>query len=66
MTIDKLHEMSAETLNTELLALRRQQFNLRIKKATGQLSTTHDLRSVRRNIARIKMKLAEKAGMRDE
>ena len=40
----------------------REQFNLRMQKATGQLSQTHLLKQVRRDIARVKTVLNEKAG----
>ena len=43
-----------EDLNKELLELRREQFNLRIQQATGQLSRNHEHRRVRKSIARIK------------
>lgn len=66
MKSSQLHEMSVEVLKKELLALLREQFNLRIKKSTGQLTTTHNFRLVRRNIARIHTKLAEKAGISHE
>jgi len=41
-------------LNAELEALRKEQFNLRMQAATGQLTQTHRMREVRRNIARVK------------
>ena len=43
-----------EDLNNELLELRREQFNLRIQQATGQLTRNHEHRRVRKSIARIK------------
>ena len=43
-----------EDLNKELLELRREQFNLRIQQATGQLTRNHEHRRVRKSIARIK------------
>ena len=43
-----------EDLNKELLELRREQFNLRIQQATGQLIRNHEHRRVRKSIARIK------------
>jgi len=53
---------SVEELNAELLGLLREQFNLRMQAATGQLAQTHLLKTVRRDIARVKTILAEKAG----
>ena len=41
-------------LTAELEALRKEQFNLRMQAATGQLAQTHRMREVRRNIARVK------------
>lgn len=43
-----------EDLNKELLELRREQFNLRIQQATGQLTRNHEHCRVRKSIARIK------------
>ena len=61
MSIKEYRELSNEELNTELLSLHDERFKLTIKKATGQLSKPHLLRKVRRNIARIKMLMNEKA-----
>ncbi|MEM7765281.1 MAG: 50S ribosomal protein L29 [Pseudomonadota bacterium] len=49
-----LRDMSTSALEEELLKLRREQFNLRMQKATGQEMQMHDFRRVRRDIARIK------------
>ena len=54
-----LRNKTATELNDELIALRREQFNLRVQKATGQLSQTHQFGQIRRDIARIKTVLAE-------
>ena len=62
MKASELGEKSVEELNAELLGLLREQFNLRMQKSTGQLAQTHTLKTVRRNIARIKTILNEKAG----
>ncbi|MEZ5485767.1 MAG: 50S ribosomal protein L29, partial [Lysobacteraceae bacterium] len=53
-------QKSAEELNTELLNLRKEQFNLRMQKGTGQLTQTHQMKRVRREIAQIKMLLGDK------
>ena len=50
-----------DELKTELEALKKEQFNLRFQKATGQLENTARIRSVRRDIARIRTIAAEKA-----
>jgi large subunit ribosomal protein L29 len=61
MKATELKEKSVEELNTELLSLLREQFNLRMQASTGQLEKTDQLRKVRRNIARVKTILTEKA-----
>ena len=53
-TINELREKSAEQLKAHLLDLRKEQFSLRMQRATGQLSKTHETRRVRREIARVK------------
>ncbi|NOZ09811.1 MAG: 50S ribosomal protein L29 [Gammaproteobacteria bacterium] len=60
----KAHEMrakSVEDLNTELQDLLREQFNLRMQNATGQLANHTLIRNVRHNIARVRTVLTEKA-----
>ncbi|CEO37971.1 50S ribosomal protein L29 [Photobacterium kishitanii] len=57
-----LRAKSVEELNAELVNLLREQFNLRMQAATGQLQQTHNLKTVRRDIARVKTVLTEKAG----
>ena len=60
MKASELKEMSIEELNKELFALRREAFNLRMQKATDQLTRPHLVRVARRNIARVKTILQEK------
>jgi large subunit ribosomal protein L29 len=62
MKANELKEKSIEELNAELLELLREQFNYRMQASTGQLAQTHLLRTVRRNIARVKTIITEKAG----
>ncbi|CUA84523.1 MULTISPECIES: 50S ribosomal protein L29 [Pseudidiomarina] len=62
MKANELKEKTVEQLNEELLGLRREQFNLRMQAATGQLNQTHMLKQVRRDIARVKTILNQKAG----
>ncbi len=62
MKASELREKSVEELNAELLNLLREQFNLRMQAATGQLKQTHTLKTVRRDIARVKTVLNQKAG----
>ncbi len=60
MKASELREKSVEELKQELLNLSREKFNLRMQKGTGQLARPHQLKAVRRNIARIKTILNEK------
>ncbi len=60
MKPSELREMSPQALGDELLKLRKEQFNLRMQKASGQLGQPHLLTEARRNVARIKTILAEK------
>lgn len=62
MKANELREKTVEQLNEQLLELLRDQFNLRMQKATGQLSQSHLLSQVRRDIARVKTVLNQKAG----
>ena len=54
-----LRNKTTAELDEELIALRREQFNLRMQKATGQLAQTHQFGQIRRDIARIKTVLSE-------
>ena len=54
-----LRKKSVEELNEELVALRREQFNLRMQKATGELQQNHEHNRVRKDIARVKTVLTE-------
>ena len=62
MKASELREKSADDLNQQLLELRKQQLSLRMQAATGQLGETHRVRQLRRDVARVKTVLAEKAG----
>lgn len=62
MKTAELREKSEEDLNKQLLELLREQFNLRMQKSSGQLSQTHLLGQVRKDIARVKTVLSQKAG----
>lgn len=55
-----LREKSLEGLREELLAIKQEQFNLRMQKATGQESKSHLIRIARKNVARIKTILTQK------
>ena len=59
MEASELRNKSVEELNEELLELRREQFNLRMQQATGELTQNHQHSRVRKEIARIKTVLNE-------
>jgi large subunit ribosomal protein L29 len=61
MKATDLNKKSLQELKTELTELRREQFNLRMQKATGQLAKTDQVAKVRKNIARVKTVLNQKA-----
>ena len=60
--IDELRNLTIEELQAELLSLRKEQFNLRMKKASGSLDKTHLITLVRKSVAKVKTMLTEKAG----
>lgn len=62
MKASELRAKDAGELNAELLELLKAQFSLRMQTATQQLSNTSQLGKVRRDIARVKTILREKAG----
>ena len=59
MKASDLRQKSGPELVEELVALRREQFNLRISQATGQLVRSDQYRNVRKNIARVKTIMRE-------
>jgi large subunit ribosomal protein L29 len=62
MNAKALRQKSVTELQTEVVSLRKEQFNLRMQRGTGQLSRPHLMREVRKNIARAKTVLREKQG----
>jgi large subunit ribosomal protein L29 len=58
-----LRSRTPDQLQEQLLDLKKEQFNLRFQRATGQLENTARVRQVRRDIARIKTLLDERARM---
>ncbi len=56
-----LNAMSPDQLSDELLNLKKEQFNLRFQRATGQLENTGRVREVRRDVARVKTLQRQKA-----
>jgi large subunit ribosomal protein L29 len=61
MKATDLRAKSVDELNAELIELRRAQFSLRMQLATQQLSKVDQLGKVRKDVARVKTVLAEKA-----
>ncbi len=61
MKAQDLREKSATELNDELLRLRKEEFSLRMQFASGQLGQTHLMQETRRDIARVKTVMKEKA-----
>jgi large subunit ribosomal protein L29 len=61
MTPNELRGRTPQELREELASLLKAQFSLRMQKATQQLSNTSQLRKVRRDIARVRTVLAQKA-----
>jgi len=59
MNATELRSKSAEELNEELVALRREQFNLRMQQATGEMAQVHQHGRVKKDIARVKTVLTE-------
>jgi large subunit ribosomal protein L29 len=63
MKASELHKKSTTELHSELLSLRREQFALRLQRATGQAVKPDQFSKVRRNIARVKtVQRAKRAG----
>ena len=59
--VEDLQEKSAAELNEELVAAKKELFNLRFQNATNQLDNTGRIKEVRRNIARIQTVITAKA-----
>jgi large subunit ribosomal protein L29 len=59
--VEDLRTKSATELNEELVAAKKELFNLRFQNATNQLDNTSRIKEVRRNIARIQTVIAQKA-----
>ncbi|OYW60971.1 MAG: 50S ribosomal protein L29 [Azorhizobium sp. 32-67-21] len=62
MKAEDIRALSADQLTDELLKLKKEQFNLRFQKATGQLENTARNRQIRRDIARIRTVQNSKSG----
>ena len=61
MKIEDVRAKNDGELDSELMALKKEQLNLRFQRATGQLENTARVRSVRRDIARIKTILNQRS-----
>ena len=59
--VKDLNTKSAAELNDELVAVKKELFNLRFQNATNQLDNTSRIKEVRKNIARIQTVIAQKA-----
>ena len=59
--VEELKNKSVEELNNELVAAKKELFNLRFQNATNQLDNTARIKEVRKNIARIQTLITEKA-----
>lgn len=54
LKVDDIRAMTPDQMNDEILKLKKERFNLRFQRATGQLENTARLRETRRDIARLK------------
>ncbi len=62
MKAEEVRSLTLDELDGKLVALKKEQFNLRFQKASGQLEKVARVRQVRRDIARIKTVAAQKRG----
>tara|TARA_B100000959_G_C14795949_1_gene547651 strand:+ start:585 stop:776 length:192 start_codon:yes stop_codon:yes gene_type:complete len=61
MNAQDLRDKSVDELSDELLRLRKEQFSMRMQYASGQLGQTHLMGEMKRDIARVKTVMREKA-----
>ena len=61
MNAQDLRDKSVDELSDELLRLRKEQFSMRMQYASGQLGQTHLMGEMKRDIARVKTVIREKA-----
>ena len=66
MKAEEIRVMTADQLDDQLVKLKKEQFNLRFQRASGQLENTSRVRVVRRDIARIKTVQAQKRNGQDK
>ena len=60
MKAEEVRDMSVDQLRDKLASLKKEQFNLRFQKASGQLENTTRMRDVRRDVARVQTILRQK------
>ncbi|WP_386175650.1 50S ribosomal protein L29 [Sulfitobacter sp. R86518] len=61
MNAKELHDKTPDQLRDELFNLKKESFNLRFQQATGQLENSARLKTVKRDVARVKTVLNQKA-----
>jgi large subunit ribosomal protein L29 len=61
MKANDVKQLTPDQLKDELIKLKKEQFNLRFQKATGQIENTARVRQIRRDIARIKTSQQQRA-----
>ncbi|WP_348637695.1 50S ribosomal protein L29 [Minwuia sp. IMCC3077] len=61
MSVEEFRAKSDDQLKDSLVDLKKEQFNLRFRRATGQVEDTSRIRTIRRDIARVKTVLTERA-----
>ena len=62
MKYSDIKQNTDDELNSELLLLKKEQFNLRFQKSSGQLENSSKIKQIRRNIARINTSIVERKG----
>ena len=62
MKVSELKEKSASELQQSLLDLREEQFKRKMQHASGQLNSNHQIKQIRRDIARVKTVIRQNAG----
>jgi large subunit ribosomal protein L29 len=66
MKSEAIRGLTADQLDDQLVKLKKEQFNLRFQRASGQLENTSRVREVRRDIARVKTVQAQKRNGQDK
>ena len=66
MKAEEIRQLTADQLDDQLVKLKKEQFNLRFQRASGQLENTSRVREVRRSIARLKTVQTQKRNGQDK